>query len=244
LEDTNYNEDDVNYGSEFDESKVDDNDNDDIAFDNVLDNDDDGDDNEEEHNDDLKQQCIVLAKAFFARHPTEVMDAAIGFIESIGDNGIVIWMQALCAYFDMSIESGRESSIPEGFDTNKSPSVKFTLDVLDPIAKLLNAVKFRCNMRRCCERRGNNCLHARMSEASNIAPLIACVAKYAISRGNTFHVLNVGGKSIARHLRPKLRKLLNGEVSFVNEDGNHFKHFHQYNPTWFPSSEVQTFVMT
>jgi hypothetical protein len=39
-----------------------DNDNDDIAFDNVLDNDDDGDDNEEEHNDDLKQQCIVLEK--------------------------------------------------------------------------------------------------------------------------------------------------------------------------------------
>jgi hypothetical protein len=132
-------------------------------------------------------------KAFFARHPTEVMDAAIGFIESIGDNGIVIWMQALCAYVDMSIESGRESSIPEGFDTNNSPSVKFTLDVLDPMAKLLNAVKFRCNMRRCCERRGNSCLDARMSEASNIAPLIACVAKYAISRGNTFHVLNVGG---------------------------------------------------
>jgi len=102
-------------------------------------------------------------------------------------------MQALCAYVDMSIESGRESSIPEGFDTNNSPSVKFTLDVLDPMAKLLNAVKFRCNMRRCCERRGNSCLDARMSEASNIAPLIACVAKYAISRGNTFHVLNVGG---------------------------------------------------
>jgi hypothetical protein len=57
-------------------------------------------------------------------------------------------------------------------------------------------------------------------------------------------VLNVGGKSIAKYLHPKLRKLLNGEVSFVDEDGNHFKHFHQYNPTWFPSTEVQTFVMT
>jgi hypothetical protein len=65
LEDTNYNEDDVNDGSEFDESKVDDNDNDndDIAFDNVLDNDDDGDDNEEEHNDDLKQQMYCAGKS-------------------------------------------------------------------------------------------------------------------------------------------------------------------------------------
>jgi hypothetical protein len=128
----------------------------------------------------------------------------------------------LCAYLDMSIESGRESSIPEDFNTDNSPSVKFTLDVLDPMAKLLNAVKFQCNMRRCCERRGNNCLDARQSEASNIAPLIALVAKYAHSRGNRFILLNIGGTSIARQLFPKVRKLSNGEVSFVNEGGHHF----------------------
>jgi hypothetical protein len=244
LEDTNYNEDDANDETATTSTTVDDNDNDDIAFDNVLDNNDDGDDNEEEHNDDLKQQCIVLAKAFFARHPTEVMDAAIGFIESIGDNGIVIWMQALCAFFDMSIESGRESSIPEDFNTDNSPSVKFTLDVLDPMAELLNAVKFRCNMRRCCERRGNNCLNARMSEASNIAPLIALVAKYAHSRGNRFILLNIGGTSIARQLFPKVRKLSNGEVSFVNEGGHHFKFYDQFNPGQFLNNEMQTFAIT
>ena len=72
-----------------------------------------------------KQQCLVLLNAYFARHPPNVKDAgingkdaAINFVESIGDDGIVIWMQALCAYGDMSIESGRESLIPEGFDSN------------------------------------------------------------------------------------------------------------------------------
>jgi hypothetical protein len=60
------------------------------------------------------------------------MDAAINYVESIGYNGIIIWMQALCAYGDMSIESGRESSIPEDVDYNESPSVKFTWDVPNP----------------------------------------------------------------------------------------------------------------
>jgi hypothetical protein len=242
------------------------NDNDDDVFVNVLDNDDDEDDNEEDYSYDnvqpnmdvdynvevggsasskeLKQRCIKMTEAFFAHYPPKVMKAAMDYIDSIGDNGIVIWMQALCAFFDMSIESGRESSIPEDFNTNKSPSVKFTLKVLDPIAKLLNAVTFRCNMRRDCERKGDNCLDARASEASKIAPLIACIAKYAHSRGNTFYVVIVGGRSIAKHLPSKVRQLTNGEVSFVNEDGNHFKFFQQFNAFWFPSSEVQKFVMT
>jgi hypothetical protein len=242
------------------------NDNDDDAFDNVLDNDDDEDDEEDEYNydnaqtnmdvdynvedsvnassEERKQRCIKMTEAFFAHYPPKVMKAAMDFIDSIGDNGIVIWMQALCAYFDMSIESGRESSIPEDFDTNKSPSVKFTFDVLDPMSKVLNPVTFRCNMRCDCERNGSNCLNARASEASRIAPLIVCIAKYAHSRGNEFKILNLGGKSIERQLFPKVRQLSNGEVSFVNEDGNHFKHFHQYNKGWFPSREVQTFVMT
>ena len=205
------------------------NDNDDDAFDNVLVNDDDEDDEEEEYNydnaqtnmdvdynvedsvnassEERKQRCIKMTEAFFAHYPPKVMKAAMDFIDSIGDNGIVIWMQALCAYFDMSIESGRESSIPEDFDTNKSPSVKFTFDVLDPIAKLLNAVTFRCNVRRDCERNDSNCLNARASEASKIAPLIACIAKYAHSRGNKFIFFNLGGKSIERYLNPKLRQL-------------------------------------
>jgi hypothetical protein len=242
------------------------NDNDDDAFDNVLDNDDDEDDEEDEYNydnaqtnmdvdynvedsvnassEERKQRCIKMTEAFFAHYPPKVMKAAMDFIDSIGDNGIVIWMQALCAYFDMSIESGRESSIPEDFNYNKSPSVKFTFDVLDPMSKVLNAVTFRCNMRCDCERNGSNCLNARASEASRIAPLIVCIAKYAHSRGNEFKILNLGGKSIERQLFPKVRQLSNGEVSFVNEDGNHFKHFHQYNKGWFPSREVQTFVMT
>lgn len=70
---------------------------------------------------------------------------------------------------------GRESLIPEGFDSNNSPSVKFTWDVLNPMADLLKAVKFRCSIRRCCERNNEktNCLNARMLEARKIAPVIA-----------------------------------------------------------------------
>jgi hypothetical protein len=57
-----------------------------------------------------------------------------------------------------------------------------------------------CNIRHTCERNDEdtNCEDAKNSEADALAPLIASVAKYAISRGNTFYVLNVGGKSIGR----------------------------------------------
>ena len=57
-----------------------------------------------------------------------------------------------------------------------------------------------CNIRHTCERNDEdtNCEDAKNSEVDALAPLIASVAKYAISRGNTFYVLNVGGKSIGR----------------------------------------------
>jgi hypothetical protein len=58
-------------------------------------------------------------------------------------------------------------------------------------------VEFDCNIRFSCERNheDTNCVDAKNSEADVLAPLIAIVAKYAISRGNTFYLLNVGGKS-------------------------------------------------
>jgi hypothetical protein len=87
-------------------------------------------------------------------------------------------------------------------------------------------------------------LNARASEASKIAPLIACIAKYAHSRGNEFKIVNIGGASIKRQLFPKVRKLLNEEVTFVNEDGHHFKFYDQFNPAQFVNNEMQTFVMT
>lgn len=94
-------------------SVINDNDNDNNEEEEVNDdNDSDNDDDEEEVNavpKDLKQQLLVMMNAYFAHHPPKVKDAAINLVKTIDDNGIVIWIQALCAYGDMLIESGRRS---------------------------------------------------------------------------------------------------------------------------------------
>jgi len=100
---------------------------------------------------------------------------------------------------------GRPPSIPVIVN---SPSIKFTREVLHKIVKEKNAVNYDCNIRHTCERndKDTNCEDAKNSEADALAPLIVSVAKYAISRGNTYLVLNVGGKSIGRVLFPKSRR--------------------------------------
>ena len=153
----------------------------------------------------LYHQCLAEIDICLALHPPEVRAAAISFVNSIEDGGVVFWTQALCPLRNMSFASGCGCSIPVNVN---SPSIKFTREVLHKIVKEKNAVNYDCNIRHTCERndKDTNCEDAKNSEADALAPLIVSVAKYAISRGNTYLVLNVGGKSIGRVLFPKSRR--------------------------------------
>ena len=139
--------------------------------------------NNEELPDELHQKCLDQINISLALHRPEVKAAAINFVNAIGDGGVVIWQQALCALREMSFESGCECSIPHNFNINSSPSIKFTRNFLDPIVKIKNALMFRCTIRGPCARNvaNTNCIAAKSSEAKRIAPLITIIAEYATS---------------------------------------------------------------
>jgi hypothetical protein len=97
----------------------------------------------------LYQQCLAEIAICLALHPPEVRAAAISFVNSIEDGGVVIWTQALCALRNMSFASGCGCSIPANVN---SPSINFTRKVLHKIVKTKNAVDYDCNIRGTCER--------------------------------------------------------------------------------------------
>ena len=71
------------------------------------------DDSDTEHEsnastEELYQQCLDQIAICLALRPPEVRAAAISYVNSIKDGGVVIWMQALCPLRNMSFASGCE----------------------------------------------------------------------------------------------------------------------------------------
>jgi hypothetical protein len=80
----------------------------------------------------LYQQCLAEINICLALHSPAVRAAAISFVNSIKDGGVVTWTQALCPLRNMSFASGCGCSIPENVN---SPSIKFTRKVLHKIVE-------------------------------------------------------------------------------------------------------------